>query len=62
MAEIEEELILLINSETIRLQTSAEGDRVIIENVNISASNAATFAWLANHEVGTVLQLELRVI
>lgn len=61
MAEIEEELVLDLNSERVRVITSANGDKIIIEALNLDKGQAATMAWLVNHMPGTVLVLELKV-
>jgi len=61
MAEIEEELIIEINSETIRFITSPVADKITIQGVNLTDAQAATLAWLANKMIGTVLELQLKV-
>lgn len=61
MAEIEEELSISITSENFRLITGASVDKIIIEGVQLSDEDAATFAWLINKPTGTVLELEIKV-
>jgi len=61
MAEIEEELSITILTETIKFITGANGDKIIIENIHLVNSQAATMAWLANKAPGTELTLELKV-
>lgn len=61
MAEIDEELVLDLNCETTRVITSANGDKIIIENLDLTSEQAATMAWLINHPVGTMLTLQLQI-
>jgi hypothetical protein len=61
MPEIEEELSIDLNSETIRLATHANGDRIAIDNIQLTDEEVATLAWLVNQAQGTVLTLELKV-
>ena len=61
MAEIEEELLITIESQNINFITQTEKDKIIIRDVVLTDAEAATLAWLINKTVGTELVLELKV-
>jgi hypothetical protein len=62
MPEIEEELIVIVESQNIKLKTSAVDDVVTLSGLNFSNSQAATLAWLINHGPGTLIQFQIKKV
>ena len=61
MAEIEEELTLEVKCQNIVLNTQAVTDSLKFSGLTLSPEQAATVAWLINHPIDTVLELQLKV-
>lgn len=61
MPEINEELNITVTVNDIHFLTGNKGvDRLMFEPITISKEQAATLAWLSNHNEGTQLELHLK--
>lgn len=62
MPDIEEDLIISIKANQVRLVTCCgDNDILEIKDLNLSDSNAATLAWIINHPSDTDLELQLKI-
>jgi len=60
MAELEEECIFNADCDKIKLTTQTNGDIILISGLNLTREQAASLAWLINHEGGIIFEAKLQ--
>lgn len=61
MAELKENLELVIPCQKLLIRTNAHKDKFSVENISLSPNDAATLAWLGNQPNGTELTIEIKI-
>lgn len=61
MATIDEICVFVTKADSICFETCTNGDKVCINNLMLSKEQAATLAWLINHEATTDLKIRIKL-
>ncbi len=61
MAEISEICVFVTKADSVNFDTSTNGDKLCISNLDLSKEQAASLAWLINHEATTNLKFRIKL-
>ena len=61
MPEIPEVAEFTVPCDSGRLVTTANGDKLVLQDINLDATTNAALAWLVNQEPGTPLHVEIKL-
>ena len=61
MVELEEEVIFETITDQVEFNTRTNGDLVLIKELRLTQTQAASLAWLVNHDPSVTLQFEVKV-
>lgn len=61
MATIDEICVIVTKADSVCFETSTNGDKLCINNLMLSKEQAASLAWLINHEATTNLKFRIKL-
>lgn len=61
MATIDEICTFVTIADSVKFETNTNGDKITITNVNLSKDDAASLAWLINHDASTDLKIRIKL-
>ena len=62
MVEITETCVFVTKADSVRFDTSTNGDKMCITDLDLSKEQAASLAWLINHEATTNLKFRIKLV
>ena len=61
MAEIPEVCTFVTIADSVNFETNTNGDKITISNLDLSKEDAASLAWLINHDASTNLKFRIKL-
>ncbi len=61
MATIDEVCVFVTKADSVSFDTSTNGDKLCITNLELNKEQAASLAWLINHEATTNLKFRIKL-
>jgi len=61
MPEINDETVFNVGPDQAEFTTRTNGDMLLIRGIHLTAEQAASLAWLVNHDTETVLEITVKV-